>query len=77
MIVYDNAFFHFFWSIFEMNLRVRIEESLSSGNLTVVEGETVMLVCTVINLGDKSVSQKNALFISWVGLDPTGCRTGI
>ena len=35
----------------------RIDESLSSGNLTVVQGETVMLVCTVLNLGDKSVSE--------------------
>ena len=37
-------------------MMVRIEESLSSGNLTVVQGETVMLVCTVLNLGDKSVN---------------------
>ena len=34
----------------------RIEETTSSGNLTVVAGETVMLVCTVLDLGDKSVS---------------------
>ena len=35
----------------------RIEETTSSGNLTVVQGETVMLVCTVLDLGDKSVSK--------------------
>ena len=41
---------------------LRIDESLSSGNLTVVQGETVMLVCTVLNLGDKSVSEIKAMF---------------
>jgi hypothetical protein len=33
----------------------RIEEDLSSDNVTVVKGDTAMLVCTVINVGDKSV----------------------
>ena len=37
-------------------LTPRIDEQMSSGNITVVEGETVMLVCTVLQLGDKSVS---------------------
>ena len=32
-------------------------EGLSSLNMTVVEGETVMLVCTVLNLNDKSVRE--------------------
>ena len=38
-----------------MYMMSRIDENASSGNLTVVQGETVMLVCTVLNLGDKSV----------------------
>jgi hypothetical protein len=33
----------------------RIEESLSFENVTVVKGDTAMLVCTVTNVGDKSV----------------------
>jgi hypothetical protein len=33
----------------------RIEESLSFENVTVVKGDTAMLVCTVTNVGDRSV----------------------
>ena len=39
----------------ELSLFLRIVEGMSSLNMTVVEGETVMLVCTVTNLHDKSV----------------------
>ena len=33
----------------------RIDEELSPGNITALKGETALLVCTVLNVGDKSV----------------------
>jgi hypothetical protein len=33
----------------------RIDENRSSDNVTVVQGDTAMLVCTVLYVGDKSV----------------------
>ena len=37
-------------------MATRIDESRSPANITVVRGDTAMLVCTVINIGDKSVN---------------------
>jgi len=34
----------------------RIDDELSPGNITAIRGETALLVCTVINIGDKSLS---------------------
>lgn len=34
----------------------RIDEELSPANVTAIRGETALLVCTVLNIGDKSVS---------------------
>ena len=36
-------------------MATRIDEDRSPGSVTVVRGDTAMLVCTVINIGDKSV----------------------
>jgi hypothetical protein len=36
----------------------RIDESRSPGNVRVVQGDTAMLVCTVLYVGDKSVRLK-------------------
>ena len=33
----------------------RIDEELSPANVTAIRGETALLVCTVLNIGDKSV----------------------
>ena len=33
----------------------RIDETQSPGNITALKGETALLVCTVLNVGDKSV----------------------
>ena len=33
----------------------RIDQELSPGNITALKGETALLVCTVLNVGDKSV----------------------
>ena len=33
----------------------RIDEELSPGNITAIRGETALLVCTIVNIGDKSV----------------------
>ena len=37
-------------------MATRIDAENSPGNVTVVAGDTAMLTCTVINIGDKSVS---------------------
>jgi len=34
----------------------RIDEELSPGNITAIRGETALLVCTIVNIGDKSLS---------------------
>jgi len=34
----------------------RIDDELSPANVTAIRGETALLVCTVLNIGDKSVS---------------------
>ena len=34
----------------------RIDEELSPENVTAIHGETALLVCTVLNVGDKAVS---------------------
>jgi len=34
----------------------RIDEELSPANVTAIRGETALLVCTILNIGDKSVS---------------------
>ena len=34
----------------------RIDEARSPANITALKGETALLVCTVLNVGDKSVS---------------------
>ena len=36
-------------------MATRIDEDRSPESVTVVRGDTAMLVCTVINIGDKSV----------------------
>jgi hypothetical protein len=36
-------------------MMTRIDDDLSPGNVTAVQGDTAMLVCTVVNIGDKSV----------------------
>ena len=33
----------------------RIDEAQSPANITALKGETALLVCTVLNVGDKSV----------------------
>ena len=35
----------------------RIDEELSPGNITAIRGETALLVCTIVNIGDKSVGR--------------------
>jgi hypothetical protein len=47
--------FFIFPENFTYSFFYRIEESLSFENVTVVKGDTAMLVCTVTNVGDKSV----------------------
>ena len=37
-------------------MATRIDADLSPSNVTVVEGDTAMITCTVFNIGDKSVS---------------------
>jgi hypothetical protein len=39
-------------------MMTRIDDDLSPGNVTAVQGDTAMLVCTVVNIGDKSVCTK-------------------
>jgi hypothetical protein len=39
-------------------MMTRIDDDLSPGNVTAVQGDTAMLVCTVVNIGDKSVGTK-------------------
>ena len=34
----------------------RIDDELSPENVTAIHGETALLVCTVLNVGDKAVS---------------------
>ena len=38
----------------------RIDDELSPANVTAIRGETALLVCTVLNIGDKSVN-----FLVW------------
>ena len=47
----------------------RIDEELSPGNITALKGETALLVCTVLNVGDKSVGILTAgcILISRIG----------
>ena len=40
----------------------RLDEDLTSANVTAISGETAMLVCTVLNIGDKSVSMENIMY---------------
>ena len=35
----------------------RIDEELSPGNVTAIHGETALLACKVLNVGDKAVSR--------------------
>ena len=37
----------------------RIVEDLSPTNVTVIHGENTLLVCTILNIGDKSVCKEN------------------
>ena len=37
----------------------RIDEELSPANVTAIRGETALLVCTILNIGDKSVSMNS------------------
>ena len=39
-------------------MATRIDDDRSPESVTVVRGDTAMLVCTVINIGDKSVRRK-------------------
>ena len=36
-------------------MATRIDAENSPGNVTVLAGDTAMLTCTVVNIGDKSV----------------------
>ena len=36
----------------------RIDEELSPGNVTAIHGETALLACKVLNVGDKAVSRE-------------------
>ena len=42
-------------SLIRLAMMTRIDDDLSPGNVTAVQGDTAMLVCTVVNIGDKSV----------------------
>ena len=41
----------------------RIDEELSPGNVTAIHGETALLACKVLNVGDKAVSCDLGLLI--------------
>ena len=41
----------------------RIDEELSPGNVTAIHGETALLACKVLNVGDKAVSCDTGLSI--------------
>ncbi len=53
--VFDNYDITRQLSLIRQAMMTRIDDDLSPGNVTVVQGDTAMLVCTVINIGDKSV----------------------
>ena len=38
-------------------MATRIDAENSPGNVTVLAGDTAMLTCTVVNIGDKSVKK--------------------
>ena len=49
----------------------RIDEELSPGNVTAIHGETALLACKVLNVGDKAVSCDLGLLImssEWSGV---------
>jgi hypothetical protein len=55
--VFDNYDITRQLSLIRQAMMTRIDDDLSPGNVTVVQGDTAMLVCTVINIGDKSVGK--------------------
>ena len=46
----------------------RIDESQSPANITALKGETALLVCTVLNVGDKSVRSQFYYLVTRVEL---------
>ena len=45
-------------SLLRAATKTKIDEDLSPTNVTVIHGENALLVCTIMNIGDKSVSFK-------------------
>ena len=44
-------------------MATRIDAENSPGNVTVLAGDTAMLTCTVVNIGDKSVKNVQIIYI--------------
>ena len=51
-------------SILRAATTTRIDEDLSPTNVTAIHGENALLVCTILNIGDKSVSIDKFLHIN-------------
>ena len=45
-------------SILRAATTTKIDDELSPGNVTAIHGETALLVCTILNVGEKAVSHK-------------------
>ena len=45
-------------SILRAATTTKIDDELSPGNVTAIHGETALLVCTILNVGEKAVRHK-------------------